>query len=212
MTLKVVAISDTHDQMHKIKVPDADILIHNGDFSNSGSRTNHYEFIKQYASLPHKYKLLTAGNHDGWSYKNPELFKELCEDYLIHFLVDEEIVIEGKRIYMSPYSPTFGTWYWMKDRGEPIAKVWNKIPTGLDILCTHGPAYGILDVSVYSNTYCGCEELLKAIEEKKPKYHLFGHIHKWGGQVRKNESTTFYNTSVCDERYEPTNKIVEFEI
>lgn len=35
----------------------------------------------------------------------------------------------------------------MKERGESIQEVWNKIPDGIDILVTHGPPLGNLTMN-----------------------------------------------------------------
>jgi Icc-related predicted phosphoesterase len=42
--------------------------------------------------------------------------------------------------------------------------------------------------------------LLARIEEIKPQYHIFGHIHEGFGLVER-EGTTFINTSSVDFRY-----------
>ena len=52
---------------------------------------------------------------------------------------------------------------------------------------------------------------MKKIEEIKPQVHCFGHIHEGYGKVIWNE-TTFVNSSIMDEKYEPTNKPISLEI
>lgn len=106
-------------------------------------------------------------------------------------------------------TPTFLNWHFMADRGEGIAKYWKRIPDNVDILITHGPCYGILDVvpvSRFNNKpkNVGCEELLKAVKRVKPLYHIFGHIHDSYGN-KKIEDTTFMNVSVVNEDYRVVN-------
>lgn len=65
--LRVVIISDTHtfqtdDEMKPM--PIGDVLIHAGDFSQDGHKTQLIQFINWFDSHPHKYKLFIAGNHD----------------------------------------------------------------------------------------------------------------------------------------------------
>jgi len=55
--------------------------------------------------------------------------------------------------------------------------VWSKIPSGTDILITHGPPKGHGDANM-SGLACGCEELLATIQRIKPALHVFGHIHE----------------------------------
>jgi Icc-related predicted phosphoesterase len=124
----------------------------------------------------------------------------------IIYLENSSVNLMGLNIYGSPYTPTFYKWAFMRDRGEPIRAIWNKIPENLDILITHGPPYGILDRN-RDGVICGCEELLKAVKLKKPRYHVFGHIHNWGQEPLNIGPTTFINASVCNEDYAPLNKI-----
>ena len=56
----------------------------------------------------------------------------------------------------------------------------------VDILVTHSPPYGILDVSNKGN-YCGSKALLKEVHRIKPKLHLFGHIHEARGNTKINQ-------------------------
>ncbi|RCN42395.1 Ser/Thr phosphatase family protein [Ancylostoma caninum] len=63
--LKVVCISDTHDQLDLVKdIPDGDVLIHAGDLTNYGSERELKKVNEELGRLPHKHKLIVAGNHD----------------------------------------------------------------------------------------------------------------------------------------------------
>lgn len=81
-------------------------------------------------------------------------------------------------------------------------RYWAQIPYNLDVLITHGPPFRILDQTAPGDAHLGCEELLKAVEEKKPKLHLFGHIHGGAGTF-ENEVTRFVNAAYLNERYKP---------
>lgn len=210
--MRVVVLSDTHGQHTKLNLPEGDLIVHSGDFSNTGSYKDHYTFIQWFGNLPYKHKILVPGNHDIYSQQQPILIKELCTENNVHFLVDNMIEIEGKLIYGSPWTPRYGRWSWMKERGESIAKVWENIPNDLDLLITHGPPHGILDSNIFTRFICGCEELLKAIQDKKPYKHVFGHIHAHGGKNVFEHSTHFYNAAICDEDYKPNNSITTFDI
>ena len=57
------------------------------------------------------------------------------------------------------------------------------IPDSTDVLITHGPPIGVLDLSVYDNISCGCDNLLDAVTNRvKPRLHIFGHIHEGYGE------------------------------
>lgn len=62
--VKVVCISDTHDQT--VPVPPGDILIHAGDLTDSGLVEDIQKQIDWLALQPHPIKILVAGNHDSW--------------------------------------------------------------------------------------------------------------------------------------------------
>eukprot|EP01084_Bolivina_argentea_P223777 378562_1 len=71
--IKIVTISDTHGDHREIedhyKLPNADILIHCGDFSNNGRLKSIKDYNNWIGDLIHKHKkykyaILIAGNHD----------------------------------------------------------------------------------------------------------------------------------------------------
>ena len=75
-------------------------------------------------------------------------------------------------------TPEFFDWAFMKKRGSDIDQVWRQIPKETDILITHGPPLGVLDLC-HSGHRSGCLSLLHHVLERvKPKYHIFGHIHE----------------------------------
>ena len=67
------------------------------------------------------------------------------------------------------------------------------IPTDLDILVTHYPPMGILDEGF------GSPEILNFVLKAKPAYHLFGHVHKTGGEDTQSQGTKYQNISVYEE-------------
>ena len=63
----------------------------------------------------------------------------------------------------------------------------------------------------------GSIELKKVLDEKcekkcQPKVVAFGHIHGDGGKKVNINNTTYINASLCDENYDPKNKIITIEI
>lgn len=55
--IRMVCISDTHNRTDGLKVPDGDILIHAGDFSNVGLEGDIYRFTEFLTSQHHKHKV-----------------------------------------------------------------------------------------------------------------------------------------------------------
>lgn len=210
--MKVVFISDTHEQHNElIDLPEADMIIHGGDITKRGKEQEVKEFIEWFVNLNYKYKVFIAGNHDFYfeDYKWNEIQQTLPEG--MFYLCNSGVEIEGVKIWGSPMTPWFHNWAFNRERGFDIMRYWQQMPSeNLDILVTHGPPARILD-KCKDGRIVGCEDLLSVVEEFKPKFHLFGHIHEGYGVV-ETEHTTFINGSVLDERYELVNEAVVFEI
>lgn len=64
--LRFVCMSDTHSLIHGIKfdIPQGDVFIHAGDFTKCGQRNEVTEFNRWIGNLPHKHKIVIAGNHE----------------------------------------------------------------------------------------------------------------------------------------------------
>ncbi len=205
--MRIVCISDTHSLHDRIQVPDGDLLIHAGDFSGHGSERDVIECNRFLGSLPHKHKIITAGNHDFLCEKMPALAQQLFTHAKL--LLDQEVTIDGKRIFMSPWTPRYGHWAYMRPR-EAMKQVWERIPEGIDILVTHGPPATILDTveDWYGGKIrpipMGCSHLLTRVKQVRPKLHVFGHIHEGHGQLVQ-DGIHFVNAAICTRHYRPTN-------
>lgn len=215
--MKIWFISDTHTKHGFLDIPDdVDMVIFSGDMSNqkvpSMNSNECLEFLDWFKSLVHiKYKILVAGNHD--TAIEHGLITRCDIHSSIIYLEHESVTIEGIKIFGSPYTPAFGTgWAFNVPRGS-LSSYWADIPMDTDILVTHGPPKGILDLTQYDKRIgsdgtsffqCGCKELLMRIKEVKPKYHAFGHIHtetncpNSGMMKINNLETIFINASVSD--------------
>jgi Icc-related predicted phosphoesterase len=224
---RIVFISDTHGSHHDIKdIPESDIIIHSGDFSSYGHQEDTKDFLKWYHALPHRRKVLVAGNHDKLPFERPRLFKEMLRVLApsVSHLEDSEVDLEGYTIWGAPWTPRFLDWYFMADRGSAIKAHWDKIPANIDILVTHGPAFGYLDLSNNWNQatgskftdHLGCADLRDAIYRTHPLVHCFGHIHGSGGQTEEciddAKKTIMVNASLMDEDYQLTHKPIVIEL
>lgn len=93
------------------------------------------------------------------------------------------------KVYASPYTAGSGGWAFaykpFEDRFNDSIQTnrtsiaTNPIPSGVDIVMTHGPPYSILDQVDSQNL--GCPNLLYAVSRIKPLIHCFGHIHEGHG-------------------------------
>jgi len=209
MGFKVVAISDTHMQHGSLDMPEGDLLIHAGDALGRGTYSEAVRLNEWFGTLKGKYKYIiyVPGNHDELFEANPQAGRDVMTNAIV--LIDEGIEIEGLKIYGSPYTTQFYDWSFMKPDGQ-LRAVWDKIPEGLDILITHGPAYGILDQNMRGD-HCGSQTLYEALATKKPRYHIFGHIHESSG-VFLLDPTTHINAAVLNDYYNLYQEPKVFEI
>lgn len=212
--MKTWAISDTHGIHRQAVVPEnIDCVIHAGDSTNYYDlHKNQIEFEDFYDWLVNivkaRYKVICAGNHDTWATK--QYNKNKLKDAGIIYLEHEYTTVAGVKIFGSPYTPTFGQWHFMKDRGK-LDKYWRNLDEDIDILVTHGPPFGILDLTEnrnYQLEQVGDLSLWKRVLEKRPKYHIFGHLHDFKtcrnfGSLKSEFTTIFMNvSSVEDGRFD----------
>lgn len=220
--MKLVFLSDTHNKHHQITVPEGDVLIHSGDATSTGKVEECKKFLRWYGALPHKHKIFVAGNHD-WSFdeddmayvkwKNHYNFKGdrfragatnyveyLAKELGIIYLNRDSVTIDGVKFYGCPESPRFHHWAFNRDQCD-----WLHIPEDTNVLITHTPPFGILDVSYRGYDNCGCKYLLDRVGElaqlKKLKVHCFGHIHEGRG-VHEQYGVTYINGSCLDHKYQ----------
>jgi len=216
--MKITFISDTHAKHNQVtsSLPGGDVLIHAGDISNKGYRTEIQDFIKWFSTIEnYTHKIFIAGNHDFSCQDEVLAVQELLRlNPGSEYLYDDMFLIGDKsadyddmvKVWGSPWQPEFYNWAFNLPRqGAELKEVWNMIPSDVDILITHGPPYGHLDYVTYSKQNVGCELLRDRIDLIKPKIHVFGHIHSSYG-YKFDGTTHFFNAAVLDERYNFTQK------
>ena len=213
--MKIILISDTHCRHREVTVPNGDILIHSGDFSGRGNPYEVEDFLEWFTSQPHTNKIFIAGNHDLSFEDKPAWLKDMLGKIApnIFYLEDSLVTIDDVKFYGSPWQPEFHDWAFNLVRGPELAEKWAKIPLDTNVLITHGPAYSYLDYTIFGHKNVGCHDLLERIKEVKPQIHTCGHIHHSHGS-KYDQYTTYFNASICDERYQPTNKpwIVDLDL
>lgn len=203
--MKLICISDTHSLHRRIpEIPDGDVLIHAGDCLGQGTLENIKDLNDWLGTLPHRYKIVIAGNHDWAFQETPKQARQALNNAI--YLEDSGIEIGGIRFWGSPWTPTFLDWAFMLDRGEQLCEKWALIPDNTDVLITHGPPKGIGDEANlgFKSQNVGCADLLARIQELALKAHIFGHIHEGYGEYEQGQAKLI-NASTCNARYEPRN-------
>ena len=204
--MRLVLVSDTH--LRHPELPPGDILVHAGDLTPRGTLVELKQALAWLKRQPHEHKVVIAGNHDFCLEEEPGL-RELFEPG-IHYLRDEEREAAGLRFFGSPWTPWFHDWAFNLPRGDALREVWAQIPPELDVLVTHGPPARILD-RTHDGRHVGCEDLRRAVEEKRPRLHVFGHIHEAYG-IERAAATTFVNASTCDLGYRAVHAPLVMEL
>lgn len=205
-------MSDTHGMHHRVAMPAwVDVMLHAGDLSITGETSVIRDFFEWYNQLPYTYKIFIAGNHDLTFQEEPGLIRDMLKQYPnIIYLEDNTVEVGGLKIYGSPYTVWYGNWAFM-EADHMLGARWQNIPDDVDILITHGPAYGVLDKAMRGNL-CGSQTLMSriiALERNKLKLHLCGHIHEAYGYKKTDEcnKTLFINASCVNYEFEPVNPV-----
>ena len=203
--MRLVLISDTHNQQHILHLPEGDALIHAGDFTMRGTEAEVRAFGAWLGTRPHPHKIVVAGNHDFLFEREPRVARSLLPAE-VHYLFESEVTLDGLRFWGAPWQPWFLDWAFNLRRGEEIAAKWSLIPPGVDVLITHGPPMGTADRTVNGDDV-GCADLALAMARVKPRLSVFGHIHEGYGVYGDK-----VNAAICDERYRPVNKPVVVDL
>jgi len=206
---RLVLISDTHGQHKEVSIPDGDILIHCGDLASYGKEHEIIHFGIWMRTLPHKHKILCPGNHDTLFQKDPRKALSLLGPS-IHYIHDRTITVEGIRITGTAWQPYFYDWAFNIPDPEERIKKYRGLDSKADIVVTHTPPFGHLDISTRDDR-CGCVPLLDRIREIKPKIHCFGHIHEGYG-IKQSQDIIYVNASTCNSYYQPVNKPIVLDL
>lgn len=195
--MKILHLSDTHGAHHRLRnLPEADIVVHSGDFCMVGEEREALDFLNWFCDLPYKHKIFICGNHDDCLYgANIDGL-----DSNVHHLCNSGIEIEDVRFY--------GVSMFTEDCvSTRQVRNYASIPDNTDVLITHSPAYGILDLDNSEKDefiHYGSEELLERVMAVNPRTHLFGHVHRQHGMTEQN-GTVFSNGAIMNDDYSKLN-------
>lgn len=188
-----------HTYHPALKIPEnIDVAIFSGDcsnprdpYSNEQEVLNFIEWYGMIKTIP--FKLMTAGNHDV-SIERKFVTREKIESKGLIYLENESVELEINdgiseerrklKIYGSPMSPSFGEGWAYNRKRNKLNDLWQTIPTDSDIVVTHTPPKGALDLSfdrAGKLEFCGCNALAKRLRVINPILSLFGHIHSMKG-------------------------------
>ena len=192
--VKIVCISDTHNSQPDL--PSGDVLIHAGDLTQSGSVEEVQATLDWLREQPFHHKIVVAGNHDA-ALASEKAKKSLKFGDIIYLENEDTTItcINGRRlrVFGSPLSQKHGNWAFQYPRGTDI---WSDlVPIDTDVLITHGPPLGHLDLSF------GCRHLMEEVWRVRPDLHVFGHVHEGYGQevIQSDALQAAYEQTVADK-------------
>jgi Icc-related predicted phosphoesterase len=209
LDVRIVAMADTHLYHEGLVVPDGDILVHAGDMLQYGTLDELARAVDFLRALPHRTKVIVAGNHEVCLEKDPVRARAMLEGFV--YLEDEGATIDGLSFYGTPWQPKFRIWAFGATRGAELASKWAAIPDRVDVLVTHGPPHGFGDRIPWHDEQrrVGCADLIARVRIVQPRLHLFGHIHQDPGMW--NEGPTTFANVTTDEGQIPAT-VIDLEV
>ncbi|KAK1625120.1 Metallo-dependent phosphatase-like protein [Colletotrichum phormii] len=200
---RFLIISDTHGHIfppETMPLIPVDVLIHCGDLTHHSKMDEYRQTLIMLKAFKAPLTLVIAGNHD--FFLDTVAFKAKIEEanriyapapprgrskgiLLLDEGTHELTLVNGARlkVYAGPYTPSSSSSErWGFSYNESEGHVFD-IKTDTDIVITHGPPRGIMDMSA-DQKRIGCSDLFVAIAKSQPRLHCFGHVH--GGWGAKN--------------------------
>lgn len=197
--MKIVCVADTHNQHEKLTIPKCDVFIHAGDmFCSREPNVNELiNFNSWLGNVPAKHKLIVAGNHDAIFAKEKKKAIELLTNGV--YLEDSAYIIDNIKFYGTPYHLVDDSWFFGKEREKELKCIYEKIPINTNILITHAPPFGILDLK-YNARHAGSRVLRNLILTENSHSnlfcHIFGHVHEFNNSVEIHRGIKFINCSI----------------
>lgn len=190
--MRILHISDTHGSHRRLKhLPQADVVVHSGDFTLAGDEKEALDFMNWFCDLPYSHKIFICGNHDDCMYGAD--IDGLDDN--VHYLCNSGVLIDGVKFYGVPM--------FMADCVYGRQNhYYELIPDDTDVLITHSPAFGILDFD--DNVNYGSRDLQSRMASlKNIRAHLFGHIHARHGVV-DDAGVIYSNGAIMNNEYNGT--------
>lgn len=199
--MRIVVISDTHGRHRELGNLSGDVLVHAGDIEMLFERDMgrfYLDDIDDWFAEQHFDRIFCiGGNHDfalerrvvdgHQPFRNATWLHERAETFA------------GVTFYGASWVPMLRQLPFYAD-AESLSAAWSRIPDSVDVLVTHTPPHGILDVSG-SGKVLGCHGLADRLKMLTPALHCFGHVHNSAGH-RKISGTNYVNATSVNSDFQ----------
>ncbi|MEM0988617.1 MAG: metallophosphatase domain-containing protein [Pseudomonadota bacterium] len=197
--MRIVIISDTHGGHEALGTLEGDVLIHCGDLEGRGAAGGaaYRDIDDWFGAQRFEQIFCIGGNHD---FDLEQRIRVDDQPFVnATWLHERAITLRGVTFYGTSWVPELRGFAFYAD-DHVLKAAWARIPNEVDVLVTHTPPKGVLDVSSAGHVL-GCPYLARWLEQTAPRVHCFGHVHAAAGYERRG-NTTFVNASVVDSRLE----------
>ncbi|KNC47310.1 Ser/Thr protein phosphatase [Thecamonas trahens ATCC 50062] len=203
-------------------LPPGDVLVVSGDFiDRHAPRKERKALARDFnawlgeLALEYEARIVVLGNHD-------IAFKGMSADEIgqaldnaTHYLQDSDTIVApfGLRVWGSPWTSASRSHMFGEPDAAARASRWQTCPEDVDVIVTHMPPAGILDLasngrsgSDYECRVCGKVHpawrrhwgdaaLRERVLASSARLHLFGHVHQYGAHSEVRDGTTFVNAA-----------------
>jgi len=188
--VRLLAFSDLHTDLGQAKrlaesSAQADVVVGVGDFASVHSGLEDTIEALRAIEAP---AVLVPGNNE-----TEEALREACADWSRAVVLHGEgTTVDGVPFFGLGAGVPVTPWDWSFDlTEEAAAEMLAACPEGC-VLAVHSPPRGHVDVGGAGNNL-GSEAVLHAIESKRPRLALCGHVHESWGQESRIGSTRVIN-------------------